>query len=155
VPDTLQFDDEIAARQYNIFAQADIETGQNFLISAGISYNNYGYGFTRLNNRPVKEINKIFDPVLVPRISLLYKIGTNYRLYTTVSQGYSPPTIDEIVPSTGVFNSNLDAEEATNYEMGFRGELIPHKLFTEAAAYYFNLNNTIVTRRDAAGQNIL
>jgi iron complex outermembrane receptor protein len=88
---------------------------------------------------------------LVPRISLLYKIGTNYRLYTTVSQGYSPPTIDEIVPSTGVFNSNLDAEEATNYEIGFRGELIPHKLFTEVAAYYFNLNNTIVTRRDAAG----
>ncbi|MEP7110896.1 MAG: TonB-dependent receptor [Ferruginibacter sp.] len=151
VPDTLQFDDEIAANQYNIFLQTDINLGENFVINAGLSYNNYGYGFTRLNSRPVKEIDKTFDPVIVPRISLLQKIGSNYSVYATVSRGYSPPTIDEIVPSTGVFNSTLKAEKAVNYEMGFRGELIKNKLYADAAAYLFHLNNTIVTRRDAAG----
>lgn len=151
VPDTLQFDDEIAARQYNVFLQTDINLGENFIVNAGISYNNFGYGFTRLNSRPVKEINKTFDPVLVPRISLLQKLGKNYSVYATVSQGYSPPTIDEIMPSTGVFNTSLNAEEATNFELGFRGELIKNKLFAEAATYYFNLYNTIVIRRDAAG----
>ncbi|MBC7889694.1 MAG: TonB-dependent receptor [Ferruginibacter sp.] len=151
IPDTLQFDDEIAAKQYNIFLQTDINLRENFIINAGISYNNYGYGFTRLNSRPVKETTKTFDPVFVPRISLLQKIGANYSFYATVSQGYSPPTIDEIVPSTGVFNPALNAERATNYEIGFRGELIQDKLYAEAAAYLFNLNNTIVTRRDAAG----
>ena len=151
VPDTLQFDDEIAAQQYNIFLQTDISLGQNFILNAGMSYNNYGYGFTRLNKRPVKEIRKIFDPVFVPRISLLKKLNANYRLYATVSQGYSPPTIDEIVPSTGVFNSTLNAEKAVNYEIGVRSELIKNKLFVDVAGYLFNLNNTIVTRRDAAG----
>lgn len=151
VPDTLQFDDEIAAQQYNIFVQGDINLGKNFIINAGVSYNNFGYGFTRLNSRPVNEIKKTFDPVLVPRISLLQKIGKNYSVYATVSQGYAPPTIDEIVPSTGVFNSSLNAEQATNYELGSRGELIKNKLFAEAAVYYFNLYNTIVIRRDAAG----
>ncbi len=151
VPDTLQFDDEIAARQYNVFFQTDITAGEKFIINAGVSYNNYGYGFTRLNNRPVNEIHKIFEPVLVPRISLLQKISANYSVYATVSQGYSPPTIDEIVPSAGIFNSTLNAERATNYETGFRGELIKYKLFADAAVYLFNLNNTIVTRRDAAG----
>ncbi|MEP7143166.1 MAG: TonB-dependent receptor [Ferruginibacter sp.] len=151
VSDTLQFDDEIAATQYNIFLQTDISLGNNFIINAGVSYNNYGYGFTRLNKRPVKEISKTFDPVFVPRISLLQKIGANYSVYVTVSQGYSPPTIDEIVPSTGVFNGSLDAERATNYEIGLRGELIKNKLYADAAAYLFNLKNTIVTRRDAAG----
>lgn len=151
VPDTLQFDDEIAAKQYNVFLQSDITLKRNFIINAGLSYNNYGYGFTRLNNRPVKEINRTFTPVLIPRLSLLKKMGVYYSLYATISKGYSPPTIDEIVPSTGVFNGTLKAEGATNYELGFRSELTPHKLFAEVAAYYFQLNNTIVTRRDAAG----
>ncbi|MEO5891664.1 MAG: TonB-dependent receptor [Ferruginibacter sp.] len=151
VPDTLQFDDEIAATQYNIFLQTDINMGKNLIVNAGLSYNNYGYDFTRLNNRPVQELNKTFDPVLVPRISLLRKLGANNSVYATVSQGYSPPTIDEIVPSTGIFNGDLNAERATNYEIGFRTELVKNKLFADVAAYLFNLNNTIVTRRDAAG----
>ena len=153
VPDTLQFDDEIKAQQYNIFFQGDISLGRKSIINAGLSYNNFGYGFTRLNNRPVNAINKTFHPVLVPRVSLLQKVGANYRIYATVSQGYSPPTIDEIVPSTGVFNSALNAERATNYELGFRSELIKNKLFADAAVYLFNLNNTIVTRRDASGDD--
>ena len=151
VPDTIQFDDQIGATQYNIFLQTDISLAENFIINAGISYNNYGYNFTRLNSRPVKEINKTYDPVLVPRISLLKKLSENYRVYATVSEGYSPPTIDEIVPSTGVFNPLLKAEQGINYEIGFRSAMIKNILFADAAVYLFNLNNTIVVRRNLAG----
>ncbi len=151
VPDTLQFDDEIGATQYNIFLQGDISLAENLIINAGVSYNNYNYAFTRLNQRPVNTINKTFDPVVVPRISLLKKINKNYSLYATVSKGYSPPTIDEIVPSAGIFNASLEAEKATNYELGFRTEPVKNKLFIDAAWYIFYLNNTIVTRRDASG----
>jgi iron complex outermembrane receptor protein len=109
VADTLQFDDEIAAKQYNIFLQSEIKITKNLILDAGLSYNNYGYDFARLNRRPVKEVQKNFDPVVVPRISLLQKIGSSYSVYATVSSGYSPPTIDEIVPSSGVFNDLLNA----------------------------------------------
>jgi iron complex outermembrane receptor protein len=151
VSDTLQFDDEIGATQYNLFLQTDISLAENFIINAGVSYNNYHYGFTRLNQLPVKNINKTFDPVVVPRISLLKKINKNYSVYATVSKGYSPPTIDEIVPSAGIFNATLNAEKAVNYELGFRSEIIKNKLFIDAAYYIFYLDNTIVTRRDASG----
>ena len=151
VPDTLQFDDEIGATQYNVFLQTDFSLAENFILNAGVSYNNYNYGFTRLNQRPVKTINKTFDPVVVPRISLLKKIGKNYSVYATISKGYSPPTIDEIVPSAGIFNAALDAEKAVNYELGFRSELVKNKLFIDAAYYIFYLSNTIVTKRDASG----
>ena len=97
------------------------------------------------------ETHKTFDPVLVPRLSLLKKLGDNYSVYVSVSNGYSPPTIDEIVPSTGVFNGDLEAEKGTNYEVGTRGEIVKQKLYVEAAAYLFNLSNTIVSRRDASG----
>jgi iron complex outermembrane receptor protein len=151
VPDTLQFDDEIAATQYNLFVQTAIQLPDNFSITGGLSYNNYGYGFTRLNKLPATEINKIFDPVVVPRIAVMKKFGERYSVYASFSKGYSPPTIDEIVPSTGVFNGSLAAEKATNYEAGARGELIKDKLYAEAAFYLLYLRNTIVTRRDAAG----
>ncbi len=151
IPDTLQFDDEIGATQYNAFVQTDISLAEDFIINAGLSYNNYNYGFTRLNKRPVSTTNKTFNPVVVPRISLLKKIGVDYSLYSTVSKGYSPPTIDEIVPSAGIFNATLDAEKAINYEIGARGEMIKSKLFAEASYYIFYLSNTIVTRRDASG----
>ena len=151
VSDTLQFDDEIATSQYNIFLQTDISIGHNFVINAGLSYNNYRYGFTRLNSLPLTETNKTFEPVLVPRISLLKKLGDQYSVYASVSQGYSPPTIDEIVPSTGVFNANLAVEKGTNFELGMRAEIVKQKLYVDAAVYSFNLNNTIVSRRDASG----
>lgn len=151
IADTLQVDDEIAAKQYNVFLQTEWGITKNLVLDGGLSYNNYGYGFTRLNKRPVKDVERAFDPVVVPRISLLQKIGANYRAYVTVSGGYSPPTIDEIVPSNGIFNNLLEAEKSVNYEIGFRSEWIPNKFFTEIAGYLFHLNNTIVTRRDAAG----
>ena len=151
VPDTIQFNDEIAATQYNLFLQADVSLSENLIINAGISYNNYGYGFTRLNQLPVKTTDKTFSPVAAPRISVLKKINKLYSLYATVSKGYSPPTIDEIVPSTGTFNSSLDAEKAINYELGMRGEVVKNKLFVDVSYYIFYLSNTIVTRRDASG----
>ncbi len=150
VPDTLQFDDEIAATQYNLFAQAEMQLPHGLAVTGGLSYNNFGYGFTRLNKRPVNETSKTFKPVLIPRIALIKKFGTKYSLYSTISKGYGPPTIDEIVPSTGVFNATLNAENATNFEIGARAE-IPEKLYITAAYYFLKLNNTIVSRRDNGG----
>lgn len=151
LPDTLQFGDEISARQYNIFLQAAANLPAGFVLNAGLSYNNYQYGFSRLNDLPFKHRDHGFDPVLVPRVSLLKKISERLSVYATASKGFSPPTIDEIVPSTGVFNEALQAEKAMNYEGGIRAALLPNKLFIEAAYYFLQLKNTIVTRRDASG----
>ena len=73
-------------------------------------------------------------------------------LYLTVPSFHRAPYHwTTIIPSYGFFNNSLNAEQATNYELGFRGEWIPNKLYSEVAAYFFHLNNTIVTRRDAVG----
>ena len=42
-------------------------------------------------------------------------------------------------------------KKSTNYELGARSEIISKILYVDMAYYFFNLNNTIVTRRDAAG----
>lgn len=151
VSDTVQYNDQIGSAQYNLFLQTDITLADNFILNAGISYNNYNYNFTRLNQIPVKTIHKTFDPIVVPRLSILKKFGNRYSIYATVSKGYSPPSIDEIVPATGIFNAALDAEKAINYEIGTRTELIENKLFATVSYYLFYLTNTLVTKRDLAG----
>ena len=71
-------------------------------------------------------------------------------VYAAVSKGFSPPSIDEVHAGDGNFNKQLQAESGINYETGIKGDIIRNKLSIDAAWYWFRLNNTIVSRRDAA-----
>ena len=149
--DTLQYHDEINSRQFNIFLQTDFSLPEDFILNAGISYNNFHYGFIRLNQLPAVQQSSDFTPQFIPRISLLKKIKNRISVYAAVSKGYSPPSIDEVHAGDGNFNKQLNAETGLNYEAGVKGDIIKNKLSVDASYYYFNLANTIVSRRDANG----
>ena len=70
---------------------------------------------------------------------------------TSVSRGFSPPTISELLPSTGVISTDLEAEYGWNYEAAVNYNLFNRKLKLEATGFYFKLNNALVQRRDLAG----
>ena len=149
VKDTLQFNDQINVRQVNVFGQAAIKLSAGFEATAGISFNSFYYDFKRLN-LPSDNANSDFTPQFIPRLSLLKKVFGIGSAYLSCSKGYSPPTIDEIRASDGKFNRNLAAEKGTNYEIGFKTN--PSKSLSVDVAYYlFQLQNTIVSRRDASG----
>ena len=150
-PDTLQYHDEIDARLFNIFLQTDISLFEDLILNAGISYNNFYYGYARLNQLPFVKESSSFTPQFVPRVSLLKKIMKRYSVYAAVSKGYSPPSIDEVHAGDGKFNKQLNAETALNYEAGVKGDIILNKLFADICYYVFGLTNTIVNRRDASG----
>jgi iron complex outermembrane recepter protein len=149
--DTLQDDQEINSSIYNVFAQGDFTLPKNFIINAGLSYNDYRYGFIQLNTLPAVQQSRNFTPEIAPRISVLNKINDRYSVYATVSKGFSPPTINEEDGTNGVFNKTLNAEDGINYELGTRGDIIRNKLFVDASYYIFGLNNTIVSRTDSSG----
>lgn len=149
--DTLQYHDEIGARQFNIFLQTDISLMQDLILNAGISYNNFYYGFVRLNQLPSIKESSSFTPQFIPRVSLLKKIKNRLSVYAAVSKGYSPPSIDEVHAGDGNFNRQLNAETALNYEAGIKGDIIKNKLFADISYYVFGLSNTIVVRRDVSG----
>ena len=149
--DTLQYHDEIDARLFNIFLQTDISIFEGLILNAGISYNNFYYGFARLSQLPFVKEKSSFTPQLVPRLSLLKKIMKRFSVYAAVSKGYSPPSIDEVHAGDGNFNRQLNAETAMNYEAGIKGDIIRNKFFIDISYYFFGLKNTIVNRRDASG----
>lgn len=149
--DSLQTDDEIYNNQGFIFAQANVELTSGWVITAGASINQYGLNFTRLSNIPAVHDNRKFNKEFTPRFALLKKINKYVSLYTSIAKGFSPPTTSQILPSTNVFNTTLQAEDGLDYELGTRGNLLNNKLYFDINAFFYSIKNSIVQRQDAGG----
>jgi iron complex outermembrane receptor protein len=150
-PDTLQTDDRINDFVALVFAQADFSLPHGWDFTAGLSMNHERLQFTRLYPAPVKDFIKKYHNVLSPRVTLSKKVTPDILVYANVSKGFSPPAVSEILPSTTVLNTELQAEEGINYEIGSRGDLWKHRLSFDFSAFIFNLTQSISIRRDSSG----
>ena len=150
-PDTLQTNDDINYTTYNFFVQGDINIKESWFINMGISLNKTKVEFSRLNRYPVLNQSRNYRKEIAPRISLKKIFSENFHLKATLSKGFSPPTIAELLPSTGMISTDLEAEYGWNYEMTAGYDLFHRKLRLEATGFYFKLNNALVQRRDISG----
>lgn len=156
IPDTIQTDEELTARQSTLFAQAETELPARFRLTAGLSRNDVRYGFQRfptraLNAQPAQLITRNFAPVWLPRIALQRTFGQNVSGFVSISTGYSAPSSQEVRPSAGGFNNTLNPERGTSYEVGLRGSALRSQLRFDVSVYQFELRETIVRRSNAAG----
>src|SRR5664279_4954915 len=115
-PDTLQTNDNINTWTYSVFAQADMNFSKGWQLSAGLSYNEAFVGIQRISVPGSQPRNKTFSNELAPRIAVSKKITSFMLLYGSVSRGFSPPTVSEILPSTGSINTDLQPESGISYE---------------------------------------
>jgi len=150
-PDTLQTNDDIDHTTYNVFLQADLTILKNWFFNAGISVNRTKVRFTRLSNYPVLSQKRNYQNEIAPRISMMKRIADNFSVKGTISRGFSPPSISELLPSTGVISTDLEAEYGWNYEMTLQTSLLKRKINIELTAFYFKLNKALVQRRDMSG----
>ncbi len=149
--DTVQTDDKLSSSLLLFFAQAELDLSHNFYLTLGASANFLKYKFTRLQPSPSIQHERKFDPVVSPRIALLKKFNT-YSIYASVSQGFSPPSLAEVRPSSGTYNNNLNSERGLNYEIGFRGSLAKRQLTYDLSIYDFRLDETIVIQSSNGGE---
>lgn len=139
-------DDEVSLKQYSIFGQIEWRFRQ-WNVSAGLSFNRYEYTIERISPASINE-SILFDPEIIPRVNIGYTISKNVLLYGLISQGFSPPTQAEVVPSNGIVNLNLNAERGSNVEVGVKVDQLFGVVSMEVAAYQFTLDDAIVIRRD-------
>ena len=154
--DTIQTDEELTAQQSTVFLQTESELPAHFRLTAGLSRNDVRYGFTRFPTRavgalPATLLARDFSPVWLPRVALLRTFGQNVSAFVSISTGYSAPSSQEVRPSAGGFNTTLNPERGTSYEVGLRGSAFSSRLRFDVAVYQFQLRETIVRRSDAAG----
>lgn len=147
----LQTDDEVTNRISSVFVQAVANFPHGWVATGGISINNNSVAFHRLSEIPAFNYNTDFYNESAPRLSLLKKLNNRLSLYAMVSKGFSPPTVAELLPSTSVINTSLEAERGINYEAGFRSNFFRNRLSLDINAYRFGLKKAITQRRDAGG----
>jgi iron complex outermembrane receptor protein len=150
-PDTLQTNDDINYTTFNFFVQGDIDIKESWFINTGISLNKTNVAFSRLNRYPVVKQSRKYRSEFAPRISLKKILTEDLSLKATISRGFSPPTVAELLPSTGVISTELEAEYGWNYELTVNYNLLKRRLRLEATGFYFRLNNALVQRRDISG----
>lgn len=144
----LQTDDEISSTSALVFVQGEWMMFNDFFVTAGGSYNFFKIDFTHLAAPQGISTTRNFVPVFSPRIAVLKKITPSISVYGSVSQGFSPPTVAELFPSTAIFSTTLNPEKGTNYEVGVKGRLFNNAISFDIAAYDFELKQAIVSRRD-------
>ncbi len=152
----LRFEDESKINQGFLFGQAEYSTASQWILSFGGSLNFLDYHIERLKEIATDStytINRSFQPVFSPRISLVKKVSKNMSIHGSVSRGFSPPTQEEIRTSDGNINKEIEAEKGTNYEVGIRGNGLKNKLMFDLSAFYMVQNNTIVSRIEEGGNS--
>jgi iron complex outermembrane receptor protein len=149
-PGLLQSDEEIRTLQYSVFGQAELSK-DNWILTGGLSANWVSYNLLQLNRSPAVNQEVNYHPIITPRIALLRKLNEAFSVYGNMSWGFSPPTLAEVRPSNGIFNTSLQPEKGKQIEVGAKGYFARRKLFVDVALYHFVLDETIVVRRDADG----
>ena len=150
-PDSIQTDDEVNSRQMALFTQAELSFLNGWIATAGVSLNKTDVAFNRFSVSPLFTFRSRYSNELAPRLSLLRKINSHVSVYGLISKGFSPPTVAELLPSTTVINTSLQAEEGVNWEAGVKSSWLGNRLQADLNAFYFRLNQAIAQRRDAGG----
>jgi len=148
-PGAVQVRDEVTSNLGLLFAQGDFQLPRNFYFTAGASVNFLKYDFNRMEPAPVLKQERNFDAVVSPRFAVLKKFSENISVFSSYSDGFSPPSLAEVRPSTNTFSNTLKAESGNNLEMGARGSALSRKLNYDLVIYDFKLKNTIVLQRTA------
>lgn len=150
IPGNLQFSDELKSSLATVFVQSEFDLVNNFYLTVGTSVNFVNYRFNRTSVQPAIEQTRNIDPVLIPRVALLKKWSEHFSTYGSISQGFSPPTLAEVRPSTNTYNDSLRAETGINYELGARGKFLKNLSF-DVALFSLQQNETIVVQRQING----
>lgn len=150
-PDTLRTNDDVDNTMLNVFAQADAAIAEKWFITAGLSLNKSKVSIKRLSRYPTVSQSRTYRNEFAPRIALLRKITNEFSVLASLSKGFSPPTTAEVLPSTGVISTELEAEQGWNYEMTLRHLFFKKRLQVELTGFYFKLKDALVQRRDLSG----
>lgn len=150
--DTVRFSDDLLTTQAFLFQQLELEWTPKLLMTLGLSENFSNYNIVRTidagPNEPATN-NRRFDPLVIPRVALVYKVTDKAGIHGSISSGFSPPSIAEVRTNEGSINLDLEAERGINYEAGYRGGFGIFNL--DLTAFYFNLNQTITTFTNEQG----
>ena len=140
----------------NVFAQMNMELTSRLLLEAGLNFNSTAYDLKdKFNEDETDQSGDYrFDPVISPRLGLSYEAFEGKNFYASASHGFSTPTVAETLTPEGQINTDLKTETGWNYEVGFKGNWLSNRLYTELNLYSIQIRNLLVARRVGQDQYV-
>lgn len=152
-----KFSNKLENRNYcNYFLQLEIELTKRLHLETGFAINSTQYSLKDLfqSTAITGRQNDTFGSIESPRIGFSYSLAKGKNMYTSVSKGFSIPTVAESLTPDGNINTNLKAEMGWNYEMGFKGNWLANKIYSELIFFSTQIQNLLVARRTANDQYV-
>jgi len=134
----------------SIFLNAQYELNNNTLLEAGLSINTLSYILTDESNSNQDLSGKFrYKTILSPFLGINFPIGEKLNIYSSLSHGFSAPSVEETLLPEGNINPDLAPETGINLELGIRYRSLNNRLFMDACIYNIWVNNLLVTRRES------
>ncbi len=141
----------------NLFFETNYQLSEKMLVSLGLNFNKTGYDLDD-NFNPTGNIDQSgsydFDGRLSPKLGVSYLVHKDVSLYSTISHGFSPPSLSETLLPDGQINTDIQPETGWNYEVGSRGTLFENRLQFAMALFRLDVRNLLVARRTSQDQFI-
>lgn len=140
----------------NYFLQVELQLLKALFLESGLALNTTKYSLEDVfKNTTVNQASSdTFGKVWSPRLGLSYKAAEGKNIYTSISKGFSVPSVAETLTPEGQINTNLKPEVGWNYELGLKGNWLSNKLYTELTFYSTQITNLLVARRIAEDQYV-
>ena len=140
----------------NYFLQMELWLTGKLHLETGVAFNKTKYALEDVfdKNSVAQKTPFTFGSIWSPRMGLSYKVSNGKNMFIAVSKGFSVPAVSETLTTEGQINTDLKPEIGVNYEMGFKGNWLENKLYTEVTFYSTQITNLLVARRTADDQYV-
>lgn len=143
---------------YNLFAEANYEFSEKTTLSIGLNLNKTSYDLDDLfqvsATNPDQSGSFKFKNIVSPKFGLSHLFSENISVFSSVSHGFSPISLNETLLPDGQINTNLKPETGWNFEIGTRGSALKNRLQFNLAIYRLNIKNLLISRRTAQDEFI-
>lgn len=150
----IRFADNLLAINSFLFQQLSFEFSQNWAIHLSLSENFLLYQIHRYENSISNNHFKYRHPLgfnLSPRFALSYQPFKCLFFNFNLSNGFSPPSINEVRTNEGSINKNLFAESTWTYDLGLRYISKNKRIILDAQAFYSRMKDMITTYANNEG----
>lgn len=140
----------------NYFLQMEVWLSKKLHVETGIAGNstNYSLGYVYPIQLDSSNSEYTFSTVWSPRIGFSYSLDKGKNIYSSISKGFSVPSVAETLTPNGIINTDLKTEIGWNYEIGFKGNWLSNNVYTELTFFSTQIDNLLVARRTAEDQYI-
>ena len=137
--------------QNDMYIQGELEISDHLRLTTGFNFNISGFHFKDLYSADTidQSGNYSFKPIASPRLGLNYSLNRRVFFYSTISHGFSLPSLSETLSPLGLINRNIKPEHAWNAEAGMRGHIISQYTFIDVTVYRMWVTDLIVPKRIA------